>query len=193
MALEIDPDVAKKITKLTMAGYVIMFLIAPAQPLFGFTMMGLCAIAPVLIGPNPMRVLGLIAFALAGYLFWPEYQEAKKLPARLAVRESVQLIDPLKAAVAAHVAKEKRLPQEGELTFKLPENDKAAIEARAGGGFIARLKFAPLEGRSVRQIPVLANEKLTWQCVSDDIEQSYLPANCRNAENLRRAAAAAKK
>ena len=31
MSLEIDPDVAKKITKLTMAGYVIMFLIAPAR------------------------------------------------------------------------------------------------------------------------------------------------------------------
>ena len=72
------------------------------------------------------------------------------------------------------------------MTFKLPENDKAAIEALAGGGFIASLIFAPLEGRSVRLRRVLANEKLTWQCVSDDIEQSYLPAQCRNAENLRR-------
>ena len=33
MALEMDPDVAKKITKLAMAGYAIMFLIARAQPL----------------------------------------------------------------------------------------------------------------------------------------------------------------
>ena len=174
-----------------MAGYRIKFLIAPAQPLPGFTMMGLCAVAPVLIGPNPMRILGLIACALAGYLFCPEYRETKKLPARLAVRESLYLFDPLKAAAAAHVAKEKRLPQEGELTFKLPENDKAAVEAMAGGGFIARLKFASLEGRSVRLMPMLANEKLTWQCVSDDVEPSYLPAQCRNAENLRRAAAAA--
>ena len=141
-----------------MAGYMIKFLIAPAQPLPGFTMMGLCAVAPVLIGPNPMRILGLIACALAGYLFCPEYRETKKLPARLAVRESLYLFDPLKAAAAAHVAKEKRLPQEGELTFKLPENDKAAVEAMAGGGFIARLKFASLEGRSVRLMPMLANE-----------------------------------
>ena len=77
MALEIDPDVAKKITKLAMAGYVIMFLIAPAQSLLGFTMMGIAAVVPVLLGPNPMRILGLIAFAVAGYLFWPEYQESK--------------------------------------------------------------------------------------------------------------------
>ena len=35
----------------------------------------------------------------------------------------------------------------------LPENDKAAIEAMAGGGFIARLKFASLEGRGVRLMP----------------------------------------
>ena len=105
MAIEIDPEGAKKITKLAMAGYMIKFLIAPAQP--------------------------------------------------------------------------------------LPENDKAAIEAMAGGGFIARLKFASLEGRSVRLMPVLANEKPTWQCVSDDVEPSYLPAQCRNAENLRKATAAA--
>ena len=189
MALDVDPDVAKKITKMALAGYAIMFLIAPAQPLLGFTMMGLCAIAPVLLGPNPMRILGLMAFALAGYLFWPEYQESKKIPARLAVRESLQLLEPLKAAVAAHAVKEKKLPQEGELALKLPETDKAAVEAQAGGVFLVRLKFAPLTGRSVRLTPALNNDKLSWQCVSDDIEQSYLPAQCRNAENLRRAAA----
>ena len=188
MALDVDPDVAKKITKMALAGYAIMFLIAPAQPLLGFTMMGLCAIAPVLLGPNPMRILGLMAFALAGYLFWPEYQESKKIPARLAVRESLQLLEPLKAAVAAHAVKEKKLPQEGELALKLPETDKAAVEAQAGGVFLVRLKFAPLTGRSVRLTPALNNDKLSWQCVSDDIEQSYLPAQCRNAENLRRAA-----
>ena len=38
----------------------------------------------------------------------------------------------------------------------------------------------------------LAGDKLTWQCVSDDIEQSYLPRQCRNAENLRRARAGAR-
>ena len=189
MALDVDPDVAKKITKMALAGYAIMFLIAPAQPLLGFTMMGLCAIAPVLLGPNPMRILGLMAFALAGYLFWPEYQESKKIPARLAVRESLQLLEPLKAVVAAHAIKEKKLPQEGELALKLPETDKVAVEAQAGGVFLVRLKFAPLTGRSVRLTPALNNDKLSWQCVSDDIEQSYLPAQCRNAENLRRAAA----
>lgn len=192
MAIEVDPDVAKKVTKLAMLGYVVMFLIAPAQPLMGFTMMGLCAIAPVLLGPNPMRVLGLIAFALAGYLFWPEYQESKKIPARLAVRESMQLLEPLKATVAAYVAKEKKLPQPDELDFKVLVTDKASAEALAGGAFAVRLKFAPLEGRSVRLTPALTNDKLTWQCVSDDIEQSYLPGQCRNAENLRKAAAAKK-
>lgn len=45
----------------------------------------------------------------------------------------------------------------------------------------------------MRDVPTLAGDKLTWLCVSDDIEQSYLPRQCRNAENLRRAREAAKK
>lgn len=105
--------------------------------------MGLCAIVPVLLGPNPMRVLGLMAFALAGYLFWPEFQELKKVPTRLAVREALQLLDPHKTAVAAFAVKEKRLPAEGELALKLPETDKVSGEALAGGGMRLRLKFAP--------------------------------------------------
>jgi hypothetical protein len=172
---------------------MVMFFISPVQPLMGSTMMGLAAIVPILLGPNPLRVLGLMAFVLAGYFFWPEFQESKKVPTRLAVREALQLNEPLKAAVAAYVAKEKRLPAEGELALKLPENDKVAIEAQSAGGFRLRLKFAPLEGRSLNQTPTLTGDKLTWQCVSEDIEQSYLPRQCRNAENLRKAAAAAAK
>ncbi len=192
MALELDADVSRKITKLALAGFALMFLLSPVQPLLGSTLMGLCAIVPVLLGPNPMRVLGLMAFALAGYLFWPEFQESKKVPTRLAVRESLQLLDPHKAALAAFVAKEKRLPAVGELALKLPESDKVSAEAVTGGGFRLRLKFAPLEGRSVNDTPTLTGDKLSWLCVSEDIEQSYLPRQCRNAENLRKARAAGK-
>ena len=192
MALDLDPDVSKKITKYALMGYMVMFFISPVQPLLGSTMMGLAAIVPIMLGPNPLRILGLMAFALAGYFFWPEFQESKKVPTRLAVREILQLMEPLKAAVAAHVVREKRLPADGELGIKLPENDKATVEALAGGGFRLRLKFAPLEGRTLRETPQLAGDKLTWLCVSDDIEQSYLPRQCRNAENLRKARAAGK-
>ena len=192
MALDLDPDVSKKITKYALVAYVVMFFISPVQPLAGSTLMGLAAIVPIMLGPNPLRILGLMAFALAGYFFWPEFQESKKLPTRLAVREALALTEPLKAAVAAHVAKEKRLPAEGELALKLPESSQAAVEGAASGGFRLRLKFAPLEGRALRETPHLAGGKLTWQCVSDDIEQSYLPRQCRNAENLRKARAQAK-
>ena len=192
MALDLDPDVSKKITKLALAGYMLMFLISPAQPLLGSTMMGVAAIVPILLGPHPARVLGLMAFGLAAYLFWPEFQESKKVPTRLAVREALLTLDQHKSALAAYVAREKRLPAEGELAFKLAQDDKFAAEALPGGGFRLRFNFAPLAGRSVSDTPMLAGDKLTWQCVSEDIEQSYLPRQCRNAENLRRARAAGK-
>ena len=192
MALDLDPDVSKKITKYARLGYMAMFFISPVQPLLGSTMMGLAAIVPIMLGPNPLRILGLMAFALAGYFFWPEFQESKKVPTRLAVREALLLIEPLKAAVAAHATKEKRLPVDGELALKLPDGEKAIVEALPTGGFVLRLKFAPLEGHTIRETPALANGKLTWQCVSDDIEQSYLPRQCRNAGNLRRAREAVK-
>ena len=44
MALDIDADVSRKITKLALAGYALMFLLSPVQPLLGSTLMGLCAI-----------------------------------------------------------------------------------------------------------------------------------------------------
>ena len=101
MALEMDPDVAKKNHQAHNGGLRDHVPDRPRTAVAWVHHDGPVCHRAVLIGPNPMRVLGLIAFALAGYLFWPEYQEAKKLPARLAVRESVQLIDPLKAAACA--------------------------------------------------------------------------------------------
>lgn len=192
MALDLDPDVSRKITKYALVAYVVMFFISPVQPLAGSTLMGLAAIVPIMLGPNPMRILGLMAFALAGYFFWPEYQESKKLPTRMAVTEAVAAAAPLQAAVAAFVAKEKRLPAPGDLELKAPANARFAIEPLPSGAFTLRFNFAPIEGRSLRQTPVQNGDKITWQCVSDDLEQSYLPRQCRNAENLRKARALAK-
>ena len=187
MAIDIDPDVSKKITKYALFAYVMMFFLSPVQPLMGSTMMGLAAIVPIMLGPNPLRVLGLMAFALAGYFFWPQYQESKKVPTRLAVREALILAEPAKAAVAAVAKAEKRLPREEELPQKLPESNKAGLAWLPGAAIRLELKFAPLEGQHLRLVPVLTAEKLSWQCVSDTIEQSYLPAQCRNANNLRKA------
>ena len=187
MAIDIDPDVSKKITKYALFAYVMMFFLSPVQPLMGSTMMGLAAIVPIMLGPNPLRVLGLMAFALAGYFFWPQYQESKKVPTRLAVREALILAEPAKAAVAAVAKAEKRLPREEELPQKLPDSNKAGLAWLPGAALRVELKFSPLEGQHLRLVPVLTADKLSWQCVSDSIEQSYLPAQCRNANNLRKA------
>ena len=187
MAIDIDPDVSKKITKYALFAYVMMFFLSPVQPLMGSTMMGLAAIVPIMLGPNPLRVLGLMAFALAGYFFWPQYQESKKVPTRLAVREALILAEPAKSAVAAVAKAEKRLPREEELPQKLPDSNKAGLAWLPGAALRVELKFSPLEGQHLRLVPVLTAEKLSWQCVSDSIEQSYLPAQCRNANNLRKA------
>ncbi len=187
MAMDIDPDVSKKITKLALLGFVVMFFISPVQPLLGSTLMGLAAIVPILLGPIPLRVLGLMAFALAGYFFLPEYQESKKVPTRLAVREALMLAEPAKSAVAAVAKAEKRLPREEEVPQKLPESNKAGVAWLPGAAIRVELRFSPLEGQHLCLVPVLTAEKLSWQCVSDTIEQSYLPAQCRNANNLRKA------
>lgn len=207
MALDIDENVGRKITKFALIGYAFLFFLAPAQPLLSFTLMGLLAIAPILLGPNPLRILGLLAFAVAGYLFWPEYQESKKLPARNEVRQAVTRAEPLRAAVAQFVAANKRLPAEEALDIKLPLDDKAGFELLPNGVIRVQMKFAPLAGMSLRLTPTLAAARtpaagavsggaqvinsavaVSWQCVSDDIAQSYLPSTCRNSENLRKAA-----
>lgn len=187
MAIDLDPDVSKKITKYALFAYVMMFFLSPVQPLMGSTMMGLAAIVPIMLGPNPLRVLGLMAFALAGYFFWPEYQESKKVPTRLAVREALMLAEPAKAAVAVVAKAEKRLPRDEELPSKLPENNNVALTWLPGAAIRLELRFSPLAGQHVRLVPVLSAEKLSWQCVSETIEQSYLPGQCRNANNLRKA------
>jgi len=259
MALDIDDDVGRKITKFALIGYVFLIFLSPAQPLLCFTLMGLLAIAPILLGPNPLRILGLIAFAASGYLFWPEFQESKKVPARNEVRLAVARADPLKAAVVQYLGDNKRLPGDDPPGIKLPTDDKAAYEFLTGGVVRVQMKFAPLAGLSLRLVPVLSGGapgaapaspaaappaptpapvppvaavvgataipasgatdlgaasdgaqvqaaagpvatapavaaatgvvgKLSWQCISDDIVQSYLPRECRNSENLRKAA-----
>jgi hypothetical protein len=228
--IEIDDDVSRKITKMSLVIYAILFFLSPAQPLLCSTLMGLAALAPILLGPNPLRVLGLLAFAMAGYLFWPEYQESKKIPTRNEVRQALARAEPMKAAVAQYVAEQYRLPGEDVPDVKAPNDDKAAFEVLPGGAIRVQLKFAPLAGQSVRWVPALVGTavpsaspvpsvtpvapadaapssgaqaaapapvparpsgpppKLSWSCISDDIAQSYLPGNCRNSENLRRAA-----
>lgn len=221
MALDIDEDVARKITKFALIGYVFLFFLAPAQPLLCFTLMGLLTIAPILLGPNPMRIFGLMAFGVAGYLFWPEYQESKKIPARNEVRQAILRADPMKAAVAKYVAANGRLPVEAVADVRGFGDDKADFELLPGGAIRVQMKFAPLAGQSLRLTPLLASSAtpkkgpaangttvivaeapssggapvqapaalaLSWQCISDDMSQSYLPGNCRNSENLRKAA-----
>jgi len=226
--IEIDDEVSRKITKMSLVIYAALLFLSPAQPLLCSTLMGLVALAPILLGPNPLRVLGLLAFAMAGYLFWPEYQESKKIPTRNEVRQALTRAEPLKAAVAQYVAEQYRLPGEDVPDVKAPNDDKAAFEVLPGGAIRVQLRFAPLTGQSVRWVPALAGTaapsvtsvaqtdaassgaqvaatapaparpsgpppKLTWSCISDDIAQSYLPGNCRNSENLRRAAELKKK
>lgn len=205
--LDLEPDISRKITKLALICYVLLFFLAPAQPLLASTLMGLLAIAPILLGPNPLRILGLLAFAVAGYLFWPEYQESKKIPARNEVRLAVMRADPLRAAVAQFVAANQRLPAADALDIKPPDDDKAGYALLPGGVIQVQMKFAPLTGLSLRLEPTVAGAAtpahamasggaqvqaapamaLAWRCVSDDMVQSYLPGNCRNSENLRKA------
>jgi len=219
MALDIDEDVSRKITKMALVIYAVLFFLSPAQPLLCSTLMGLAAIAPVLLGPNPLRILGLLAFAVAGYMFWPQYQESKKVPARNEVRLAIQRADPVRAAVAKYATANGRLPLEAVPDVKLPSDDKADYDMLPGGVITVRMKFAPLAGQSLRLSPQLASSAapkkgagaaggaavestvsggaavqapaalaLSWQCVSDDMAQSYLPGGCRNSENLRKAA-----
>jgi len=229
--IEIDDDVSRKITKMSLVIYAILLFLSPAQPLLCSTLMGLVALAPILLGPNPLRVLGLLAFAMAGYLFLPEYQESKKIPTRNEVRQALARAEPMKAAVAQYVAEQYRLPGEDVPDVKAPNDDKAAFEVLPGGAIRVQLKFAPLAGQSVRWVPAVVGAaspalpatpvapadaaasggaqaaapapasarpsgpppKLSWSCISDDIAQPYLPGNCRNSENLRRAAELKKK
>jgi hypothetical protein len=212
MALDIDEDVARKITKFALIGYAFLFFLAPAQPLLCATMMGLLALAPIMLGPNPLRILGLLAFGVAAYLFWPQYQESKKIPARNQVRLAVARADALSGAVSQYVAANQRLPPADALDLKLPADDQAAYAMLQDGVIRVEMKFAPLAGLSLRLVPTLGGASgvaagvasggarvqansavvISWQCISDNIAQSYLPANCRNSENLRKAAKAAK-
>ena len=242
---DFDADISRKITKFALIGYAFLFFLSPAQPLLCSTLMGLLAIAPILLGPNPLRILGLLAFAVAGYLFWPEYEASKKIPARTEVRQAMARAEVLKAAVARYVVDHRHLPADQTLDVKLRGDDKADYELLPGGIIRVQMKFAPLTGLSLRWVPALSGAvvevpaataplamaapaapaspvpateavgssgagsvagdggmaqaalprppgpapKLAWSCVSDDIAQPYLPANCRNSENLRKAAA----
>ena len=119
MALDLDPDVSKKITKYALLGYMVMFFISPVQPLLGSTMMGLAAIVPTMLGPNPLRVLGLMAFALAGYFFWPEFQESKKVPTRHRRARSPAIAGTDQGGGGRACAKGKAfMPAEGELALR---------------------------------------------------------------------------
>jgi len=262
--IDIDEDVSRKITKMALVVYAVLFFLSPAQPLLCSTLMGLAAIAPILLGPNPLRILGLLAFAVAGYMFWPQYQESKKIPARNEVRQAIERAEGMKTAVAEYVAAQRRLPEADALEIKPPDSDKASYEVLPGGAIRVQMKFAPLAGLSVRWQPTLVMSavpagagvpapgavspapapatspaapasvapteaasaspavtappeaaasgsvpvaapapaappaagpapKITWACISDDIAQSYLPGNCRNSDNLRKAAARQKK
>lgn len=196
--LDIDDDLSRKITKFALIGYAFLLFLSPAQPLLCSSLMGVLAVVPILLGPNPLRVLGLLAFAMAGYLFWPEYQESKKLPTRNEVRQALLRADPLKLEVAKYAVQNKKLP-DAPLDSKPPNDAKADYVMQPAGVINLQLKFAPLEGRSVRWIPTLVipssaqpgaaapPPRVTWACLSDDIMQSYLPGQCRNSENLRRA------
>jgi hypothetical protein len=272
--IDIDEDVSRKITKMALVIFVILFFLSPAQPLLCSTLMGVAAIAPILLGPNALRILGLLAFAVAGYMFWPQYQESKKIPARNEVRLAVLRAEPLRIAVARYVAAQFKLPSEDVPDTKAGD-DKADFVILPGGAVQVRLKFAPLDRQTVRLVPVLSSALpqpgsvapgtlptriavpaaapaptpaapaqavppasatppvetatppapptaavtteptpaatpgavpaaplvtappvnrpagplvLSWTCISDDVAQPYLPAGCRNSENLRRAA-----
>ena len=252
--IEIDQEIGRKLTKFSLIGYAFLFFLSPAQPLLCSTLMGLAALPPILLGPNPLRILGLLAFAVAGYLFWPEYQESKKIPTRNEVRLALSRAEAGKVGVAEYVAQNRRLPEPESLDLKLPGDDKVAYELLPGGAIRVQMKTGPLAGLSVRWVPTLSGgvapaaapvdpapptapvaaapvaaapvsppegasdgaavqapapavvasapvpmpapagppPKLSWSCISDDISQSYLPVNCRNSENLRKAARIAK-
>ena len=242
--LEIDEDVSRKITKMSLVIWVILFLLSPVQPLLCATLMGLAALGPILLGPNALRVLGLLAFAVAGYMFWPQYQETKKIPARNDVRIALSHAENMKGIVAQYVQKNRRLPGD-DVPQATSSDDKADYEVLPGGVVRVQLKFSPLSGQSVRWEPALSGvvtpaadplpavgpapvapaapapggsgaplptfgtapaaeaakapepppapaaklpvPTITWTCISDDIAQSYLPVQCRNRENLRKA------
>ncbi|HEY4374559.1 MAG TPA: hypothetical protein VGN52_21735 [Burkholderiales bacterium] len=233
--IEIDDDVSRRITRLALICFAILFFLSPVQPLLCTTLMGLAALAPILLGPNPLRVLGLLAFGVAGYMFWPQYQESKKVPTRNEVRLVLERADPWKQVITQYVHLNRRLPAEGPLDLKLEgdknkiDDDHADYEILPGGIIAAHLKFAPLAGLTVRWEPRLSGGvaapeprskpvaplgaaevppnvsaqvqspaevkakkpapqlRLAWVCLSDDVAQPYLPKECRNTENLRRA------
>lgn len=153
--IDIDEDVSRKITKMSLVIFAVLFFLSPAQPLLCSTLMGVAAIAPILLGPNALRVLGLLAFAVAGYMFWPQYQESKKIPARNEVRLAVQRAEPLRAAVAKYVAEQYKLPAEDAPEAKAGD-EKADFLVLPGGTVQVRLKFAPLDGQTVRLVPVIS-------------------------------------
>lgn len=233
--IEIDDEVSRRVTKFSLIGFAFLFFLSPVQPLLCTTLMGMAAIVPILLGPNMLRVLGLLAFGVAGYMFWPEYQESKKVPTRNEVRLAMEHAEGWKQAVTEYVKANRRLPAQGPLDLKLDgdksglNSDKADYEILPGGAIAVHLKFAPLAGLTVRWEPRLSGGlpaaeprsqptaplgaaeapsnvsaqaqspaearvkkpapqlRLAWACISDDIAQPYLPKDCRNAENLRRA------
>ncbi|HEX4327048.1 MAG TPA: hypothetical protein VH105_09520 [Burkholderiales bacterium] len=230
--IEIDHEVSRRITKFSLIGFAILFFLSPVQPLLCTTLMGLAAIVPILLGPNPLRILGLLAFAVAGYMFWPEYQESKKVPTRNAVRLVLERAQKMQDPVTQFVKANRRLPAQGALDLKsdreIVGDGQADYEILPGGAVAVHLKFAPLTGLSVRWEPRLSGGvpaqapasqpvaplgaaeappnvspaaqppqaakarpapqlRLAWVCISDDIAQSYLPKECRNSENLRKA------
>lgn len=228
--IDIDHDVSRRVTKFSLIGFAILFFLSPVQPVLCTALMGLAAIVPILLGPNPLRILGLLAFGVAGYMFWPEYQESKKVPTRNAVRLALRHAEKLQEPVAQFIKENRRLPAQGVLDLKakgeLAGDDQADYEILPGGMVAAHLKFAPLTGLTVRWEPRLTGGapapasqpvaslgtaeappnvssaaespqaaksrpaqplRLAWVCISDDIAQSYLPKECRNSENLRKA------
>ena len=97
--------------------YVIMFLIAPAQPLFGFTMMGLCAIAPVLIGPNPTREIGRASCR-------------ERVHAFINTADAVITVEAVRAHCAANLADYKVPETVSFVTTPLPRNPNGKLMKR---------------------------------------------------------------
>lgn len=86
--------------------------------------------------------------------------------------------------VANYYYQNKRFPDDLEQAgFKIPVSkfitsmgvtDKGSVKLVMG--------FAPLAGKSLVFVPSMdGNNKIHWKCMSQEIEDKYLPATCRSA------------
>jgi len=177
----------RSISQLSLAFAVLgfMFGIAVMSPdgrFAGFSVMALCGVVPIVIGPNNLRKYGALAAVVGtvGVMVLAGSGESSPYRTKARIQAVHEVAGDYCKASEDHRQRTNVWPS-GAAVLAVPKKPRTvtSVVFGADGTITFVLSFPPVKDGSLVFTPVGVKASITWTCRGNNIPEAYLPAECR--------------